>query len=127
MKQTAVEWLEDNLLSEPWTEEHFKYNAECWDKAKEMERETNIITWESPIRVGRFKFKNNKEMKQTAVEWLVEQICGDHTEQWQKEIEQAKAMEKEQIVNAYNDCEWTGDHEDGEQYYNETYESNTRI
>jgi hypothetical protein len=30
-------------------------------------------------------------------------------------------MEKEQIVNAYNDCEWTGDHEDGEQYYNETF------
>jgi hypothetical protein len=34
--------------------------------------------------------------EQTAVEWLVEQICGDHTEQWQKEIEQAKEMEKEQ-------------------------------
>jgi hypothetical protein len=31
--------------------------------------------------------------EQTAVEWLVEQICGDHTEQWQKEIEQAKEME----------------------------------
>ena len=42
MKQTAVEWLEDNLLSEPWTEEHFKYNAECWDKAKEMEKEQII-------------------------------------------------------------------------------------
>jgi hypothetical protein len=38
-------------------------------------------------------------MKQTAVEWLVEQICGDHTEQWQKEIEQAKEMEKEQRLN----------------------------
>ena len=40
-------------------------------------------------------------MKQTAVEWLVEQICGDHTEQWQKEIDQAKEMEKEQIEDAY--------------------------
>jgi predicted secreted protein len=40
-------------------------------------------------------------MKQTAVEWLVEQICGDHTEQWQKEIEQAKEMEKEQIEIAF--------------------------
>ena len=39
--------------------------------------------------------------EQTAVEWLVEQICGDHTEQWQKEIEQAKEMEKEQIEEAY--------------------------
>jgi hypothetical protein len=34
--------------------------------------------------------------EQTAVEWLVEQICGDHTEQWQKEIEQAKAMESKE-------------------------------
>ena len=40
-------------------------------------------------------------MKQTAVEWLVEQICGNHTSQWQKEIQQAKAMEKEQIKDAY--------------------------
>jgi hypothetical protein len=39
MKQTAVEWLLNNLLSEPWAEEHFKHNAECWDKAKEMEKE----------------------------------------------------------------------------------------
>ena len=39
MKQTAIEWLEDNLLSEPWAEEHFEHNYECWDKAKEMERQ----------------------------------------------------------------------------------------
>ena len=39
MKETAVEWLEDNLLFEPWAEEHFKHNEECWDKAKEMEKE----------------------------------------------------------------------------------------
>jgi hypothetical protein len=37
--KTAVEWLEDNLLFEPWAEEHFKHNKECWDKAKEMEQE----------------------------------------------------------------------------------------
>lgn len=38
-KKTAIEWLEDNLLSEPWAEEHFEHNYECWYKAKEMERE----------------------------------------------------------------------------------------
>jgi hypothetical protein len=32
-------------------------------------------------------------MKQTPVEWLVEQICGDHTSEWQEQIDQAKAME----------------------------------
>lgn len=35
--KTAIEWLEDNLISEPLAEEHFKYNRECWNKAKEME------------------------------------------------------------------------------------------
>jgi len=66
-------------------------------------------------------------MKQTAVEWLYNNLKshfehdGDLLEVVQFSLEQAKEMEKEQIVNAYNDCEWTGDHEDGEQYYKETY------
>ena len=37
----------------------------------------------------------------TAVDWLVEQICGDHTSEWQEQIEQAKEMEKEQIHAEY--------------------------
>ena len=40
-------------------------------------------------------------MKQTAVEWLVEQICGDHTSEWQKQIDQAKAMERRQKAEEY--------------------------
>jgi adenine-specific DNA methylase len=66
--------------------------------------------------------------KQTAVEWLVSNISSKiDNEYWcnQKEItewvEQAKAMEKEQIMDAFIN----GEHslgEDGEQYYNETYE-----
>ena len=70
-------------------------------------------------------------MKQTAVEWLVEQICGDHTSEWQEQIEQAKAMEKEQIGNAYVYGSAYGINlENGlspNNYYKETYESNTRI
>ena len=38
MKQTAVEWLLDNLITEPYSELDFKHNKECWDKAKEMEK-----------------------------------------------------------------------------------------
>lgn len=38
MKQTAVEWLLENLISEPHFEKDFNYNSECWDKAKEMEK-----------------------------------------------------------------------------------------
>ena len=63
----------------------------------------------------------------TAVEWFVEQLPMRIKNSMMGEIEQAKEMEKEQIVNAYNDCEWTGDHEDGEQYYKETYESKTNL
>jgi hypothetical protein len=64
-------------------------------------------------------------MKQTAVEWLVEQICGDHTEQWQKEIDQAKEMEKEQIIDAWiNGALDTNAYTDfAEQYYNQTFKS----
>ena len=36
---TAVEWLLENLISEPYSEADFKYNAECWDKAKEIEKQ----------------------------------------------------------------------------------------
>ena len=68
-------------------------------------------------------------MKQTAVEWLMEQICGDHTSEWQEQIKQAKAMEKQQIENA---LQWSHDfsREIGYKhllynYYKETYESNT--
>ena len=39
MKQTAVEWLLENLNSEPYSEEEFNYNSDCWDRAKEMEKE----------------------------------------------------------------------------------------
>ena len=64
-------------------------------------------------------------MKATAVEWLVEQICGDHTSEWQEQIKQAKAMEKEQIIEAWmvidNELQRIG----AEKYYKKTYESNT--
>lgn len=75
MKQTAVEWLLENLISEPHFEKDFNYNSRCWDKAK--------------------------------------------------------AMEKEQIKDAFVEC-WKSNVPDGveckldaEQYYTETYESNT--
>lgn len=42
MKQTAVEWLLDNLISEPYSEEDFNHNSNMWDKAKEMEKQQII-------------------------------------------------------------------------------------
>ena len=39
MKQTAVEWLLENLNSEPYSEEDFEHNKRCWEQAKELEKE----------------------------------------------------------------------------------------
>jgi hypothetical protein len=86
------------------------------------------------------------ENKQTAVEWLVEKLAGKHNEfqaltfyyDHKEEIEQAKAMEKEQIIDARvsgfaSSAEgWNGEvpcmkwsemvrEIKCEEYYNETY------
>jgi hypothetical protein len=45
MRQTAVEWLLENLISEPHSEKDFKYNSECWEKALEMEEEQHGYNW----------------------------------------------------------------------------------
>jgi hypothetical protein len=70
--------------------------------------------------------------KQTAVEWLVDKIEKNvhHTIKIPNEyFEQAKAMEKEQIEEAWDKrCShgvvsqtWHIETKNGEQYYNETY------
>jgi hypothetical protein len=64
-------------------------------------------------------------MKKTAVEWLKDQIeCFGNKHELQMSwatldelFEQAKQMEKEQIVNAFNN----GENKSAELYYNETY------
>jgi hypothetical protein len=64
----------------------------------------------------------------TAVEWLFKELLNSEPNilEWNKLLEQAKAMEKEQIENAFCDG---NDHEplevpkdSAEQYYLETYE-----
>jgi hypothetical protein len=68
----------------------------------------------------------------TAVEWLFEQLCSEKLS-WNKDsngklfidritsdiFQQAKDMEKEQIIDAYESLE----HRHGENYYNETYKN----
>ena len=60
--------------------------------------------------------------KETAVEWFVKELFKkiDYIQVDPKLIEQAIAMEKEQIVDAY-DKNKMGRVDYGEQYYNETY------
>ena len=63
----------------------------------------------------------------TAIEWLVEQIDQNIlvTEEVKLAIEQAKEMEKQQIIDAYSNNGWNDEDEraDAEQYYNETFKS----
>jgi hypothetical protein len=74
------------------------------------------------------------ETKLTAVEWLMEQITYDngYGQRWISfneatdlniYFEDAKAMEKEQIIEAINyGCSDWGSFKDVEQYYKDTYE-----
>jgi hypothetical protein len=65
-------------------------------------------------------------MKQTAVEWLLQQIENKNGKEfssyYQEFVEQAKTMEKEQIINAYNDG-FQYETTQGIHYYNETFKS----
>jgi hypothetical protein len=58
--------------------------------------------------------------KQTAVEWLIDQYCkGNYLIEI---VEQAKEMEKQQIIDAYRFPNTLVDMS-SEQYYNETFKS----
>jgi hypothetical protein len=69
-------------------------------------------------------------MKQTAVDWLVQELSkkGDYGLSFylehKDEIIQAKEMEKEQIVKAYIADSVLRLSTKAEQYYNETFKSN---
>jgi hypothetical protein len=45
MKQTAVDWLEDNLIGNPFSEKDFAHNVNIFKQAKEIEKEQMGDTW----------------------------------------------------------------------------------
>ena len=61
-------------------------------------------------------------MTHTAIEWLVKQYHDNGT-LYYEDISKAKEMEKEQIIDAWNDGICIQDTNDicGEYYYNDTY------
>jgi hypothetical protein len=63
-------------------------------------------------------------MAQTAVEWLQESLLNTFTHEQQMQVEglfqQAKEMEKEQIIDAF-DSGLQYDYDESETYYNKTY------
>ena len=64
--------------------------------------------------------------KQTAVEWLFKELLNSEPNilEWNKLLQQAKEMEKEQIIDAYNKGEFNDGFVAVEDYYNETYGGN---
>jgi hypothetical protein len=63
--------------------------------------------------------------KQTAVEWfnqqLVDRQCGNgDSRSWDEILEQAKQMEKEQMIDVYYEGKHSGFKEEDEEIYNET-------
>jgi hypothetical protein len=72
-------------------------------------------------------------MKQTAVEWLIEELNDNgfsHLDLAADIIEQAKEMEKENIKQAYNDGKAAVIHIENnmslDEYYNKTYKNETK-
>ena len=65
-------------------------------------------------------------MKQSAVEWLEEQYTKQITFLHREDFEQAKEMEKQQIISAIYNSQRTDfyvKYYDAEQYYNEIYKN----
>jgi hypothetical protein len=69
-------------------------------------------------------------MKQTAVEWLIEQWPILESQIPERILNEAKAMEKEQMIEAYDEGysirDYYGNRSDNttsEQYYNQTFKS----
>ena len=46
-KQTAVEWLDSNLIHAPYTQEDFTHNYRVFEQAKEMHKEQIMEAYES--------------------------------------------------------------------------------
>ena len=44
-QQTVVQWISDNLIGNPYTEEDFAHNVSIFKQAKEMEKEQITNTY----------------------------------------------------------------------------------
>ena len=145
---TTVEWLIDKITFSDMSV------TDAIEQAKKMEKYNAIVeakkyylkgfedaeltenqgcSHEQTMRDAETQFelvypiKNNTMNKQTAVEWLFEQLYlsqgyGNTIEM----LEQAKEMEKEQIIDAYIEASprlQDITKESAEQYYNETFKS----
>ena len=64
-----------------------------------------------------------EQVKQTAIDWLIEQWPILESQLPPQLIEQAKEMEKVQIIKSFDDGFEEMPYKNGEHYYNENYKS----
>ena len=64
--------------------------------------------------------------KQSSIDWFVEELTKQNMfmNLFSKQIEQAKAMHKEEIENSYDYMRCIGSFTNGKEYYNETFGGN---
>lgn len=64
-----------------------------------------------------------KIKKQSSIEWFIDQIDTQYPNCIEKEIQQAKQLHKQEIIDAYweGSSNWDND-KDAEQFYKDTYE-----
>lgn len=61
--------------------------------------------------------------KQTAIEWLIDELDYETISKFNFKLEQAKEMEKKQIMNAWAIGIFSEGHMTAEDYYNETFKN----
>jgi len=132
--QQAFRWFREKynlmyIIEEVWEEdtEYYVVEITTHNRVDDFLQECTYEEAELACLKKLIKIVKNKlNMAQTAVEWFIDRIKNQHlygfTPLHELE-EQAKAMEKEQIINASNKfANSLGiDKEDIEQYYNETF------
>ena len=65
-------------------------------------------------------------MKETAIEWLADNLHYLHSTKWDDILEQVKEIEKEQIGRAYQQGLIDGMTHSPRDYYNETFNTNDK-
>jgi hypothetical protein len=63
------------------------------------------------------------EIQMTAVQWLMDRLPHSIETQFSKQIEQAKEIEKKQLIDAYSNNGWNDEDQraNAELYYNEQF------
>jgi hypothetical protein len=138
MKQTAVEWLQQALEDTILTHEQIMQTIGLFEQAKDIDAERAYDIYEkwfwdnlpskssSEGKLSQKEFYNRYfKMKQTAVEWLIGQLYAPCRGIPSHIIEQAKEMEKEQMIDWYA----TGQADTVnmyEQHLNKTFKTNEK-